>query len=267
MEHTGNPIFKPNKIVALILYIFMTYIGSSIILILITKIYASTHENVLFEDLLSLLIAKDLDEALKNTTSSLRIAYGKVNAIGNMMGYLIMLLTTCFYMRNYLIEDTLEWKSKYKYLLWFIPVAALVFYGLSFGIDSIISSLVDGSSQNQNTIVLMIQNGGAFYMFIAVVICAPIVEELIYRKAIFSFLEKKHIAWSYVVSTIFFTLPHMITTTNVSPGDWFLLAIPYAVSAVMLAAIYHLSKKNIYATWFAHLLNNLISFIIIVIAF
>ncbi len=100
-------------------------------------------------------------------------------------------------------------------------------------------------------------------MFVAVVICAPIVEELVYRKAIFSFLDKKPIAVAYIVSIILFTLPHMLTTSFQQPLQWFLISIPYLISALMLCVIYHVSGKNIYASWFTHMINNLVSFILI----
>lgn len=259
MDKVENPILKPNKVAALIIYFFMTFIGSGLIIILIALCYANGAENVQYADIIKALATNDLTGA----SDELIKAYGVVNALGNMVGYLIMLLCIGFYMRNYIIEDTLAWKKRYRFLLWFIPLSAVLFYFISFGIELLISPHV-GSSTNQNSIVMMIQEGGSFYMFVAVVICAPIVEELIYRKAIFSLLEKKHIAFSYVLSIVLFALPHMISTTNVSIGDWLLISIPYVTSAIMLAVIYHFSGKNIYATWFVHMVNNLISFIIIV---
>lgn len=258
MDKVENPILKPNKVVALILYFFMTFIGSGLIILLIAACYSNATANVEFSQIMEALTTNDL----KNASDELVKAYSTVNALGNMVGYLLMLLGVGFYMRNYIIEDTLVWKKRYSFLLWFLPVSTALFYLASFGIDILISSNV-GSSTNQNSIVQMIQEGGSFYMFIAVVVCAPIVEELIYRKAVFSLLEKKHIAISYILSVVLFSLPHMLSTTNVSAGDWFLMAIPYVTSAIMLAVIYHISGKNIYASWFAHMVNNLVSFIII----
>ena len=96
-------------------------------------------------------------------------------------------------------------------------------------------------------------------------VATPLVEELIYRKAIFKLLDKKHIVLSYVVSTIVFVLPHMLSTPINNFGDWLLLCVPYFISAILLCLVYHLSKKNVYASWFVHMINNLVTFILILI--
>ena len=49
----------------------------------------------------------------------------------------------------------------------------------------------------------------------------------------------------------------------VSPSGSTLIAIPYLLDGLMLAAVYHLSKKNIYASIAAHMLNNLIAVILV----
>ncbi len=252
-----NPVLAPNKLVAAIFYIFMTFIGSGLIMILIAVIYSSAHQ-IPFGDMMDALTKT----SLKDVPIYIRHDYLVVNSIGNMLGYVIMLLGVGFYMRNYLVEDTKKWKFKYRYFLWFLPVSAAAFYGISYGIDQLIG-LVVSSSENQLSIEAMIQDGGAFYMFVAVVLCAPIVEELIYRKLIFSLLEKKHIIISYIISILCFTIPHMLTTSMESFGNWLLMCIPYMLSGFLLCLIYHLSGKNTYASWFAHMINNLVAFIII----
>lgn len=254
-DKVQNPILAPNKVVAAIFYVFMTFIGSGLIIILIAAIYSSAHQ-IPFVDMMEALKKTSLDDV----PMDIRHDYLVVNSIGNMLGYILMLVGVGFYMRNYLIEDTKKWKLKYRYLLWFLPVSAAAFYGISYGVDKLIG-LVVSSSENQLGIEAMILDGGAFYMFIAVVICAPIVEELIYRKLIFSLLEKKHIAISYVISILCFSIPHMMTTSMESLGNWLLMCIPYMVCGFLLCLIYHLSGKNTYASWFAHMINNLVAFI------
>ncbi len=261
MEKVENPVFRPNKLVAILFYLFMTLLGSGLLIILIAVIYCMTHQ-LNFQELMELMASTEFEKDIVNYSAEIQLAYYKVNALGNMFGYLLMLFVIAFYMRNYLIEDTIAVKKKYRFFLWFLPVAAVVFYGLSLLVDFIIGNFV-GVSENQMAIDGMISNGGAFAMFIAVVICAPIVEELIYRKAIFCLFEKQHIVIPYIVSILFFSLPHMLTTDFSDPGRWFLIAIPYLVCALLLALTYHLSHKNIYASWFVHMINNLVGFILI----
>ncbi|MDE5855439.1 MAG: CPBP family intramembrane metalloprotease, partial [Anaeroplasmataceae bacterium] len=170
------------------------------------------------------------------------------------------------FMRNYLIEDGNGLIKGYKKLAWLIPLCAAVGYGISYGIEAGIGELIHETSVNQSSIEVLIKNGGAIPMFFAVVVCAPIIEELIYRKAIFEYLKKFPIALSYVVSVLLFTLPHVVTTfmeASYTPLENLLITIPYMLSGFLLCLTYHLCNKNVYASWFFHLLNNLISFIII----
>lgn len=252
-----NPLFAPNKLVAVIFYILMTFLGSTLIIFIIALIYCASH-GIPFDEMVNALTQSSPDKV----ESSLQKGYLTINAIGNMLSYLIMLAVVGFYMRDMVKKDTLEWKGKYRFYLCLLPLCAGIFYGISYGIDYWISHYVH-SSENQILIEGLINGGGAVYMFFAVVICAPIVEELIYRKAIFSYLEKKPIAISYIVSIVLFVLPHMLTTSFQQPLDWFLISIPYVVSALMLCVTYHVSGKNVYASWFVHMINNLVSFILI----
>lgn len=260
MEHIENAFFKPSKIVSIIIYLVMIFLGSSIILMIAGLVYTSLVGSISFDQLLEIMSSSDLEKLTPEETS----AYAMVNSIGNMLSYLLMMILINFFMRDCLKTDAKVLKQNYKFYIWFIPLCAALFFGITFVVNEYIVSPNVGTSDNQSSIVLMIQNGGAVYMFIAVVICAPLVEELIYRKAIFSLLDKKPIWISYLVSSIAFTLPHMFTTNALDFGRWLLLCVPYFLSAVLFAVIYQLSKKNVFSTYFAHMINNLISFIFII---
>ncbi|MDE5715944.1 MAG: CPBP family intramembrane metalloprotease, partial [Anaeroplasmataceae bacterium] len=168
----------------------------------------------------------------------------------------------CMY--HVLIEDANKIRQNYKKYLIVIPLLAVAFYGLSILISFIIDLFINDVSINQNDIENMILHGSAFLTFVSVVLIAPLVEELIYRKAIFNLLEKKPIWLSYLVSGICFMIPHMISSIGkFSVGDWLFMCIPYLSSGLMLCGIYHYTGKNIYASWFAHFVNNFIAFILI----
>ena len=174
-----------------------------------------------------------------------------------------MFIGITFWMRFDLKKDFIDGKNRKGFLCLFAVISAILFYGITFVIDNYCIAPFVGVSENQKTIELSIANGGAVWMFFAVVVFAPVVEELIYRKAIFKFLEKKNIVFSYVVSVFCFTLPHMLTTNFNPPSEWFLLCIPYFVSGILLAGIYHLSGKNMFVSWFVHFMNNLLAFILL----
>lgn len=260
-----NPFFEPNKVVAVIAYFFLSLIGGSIIIIIAANLYNKIN-NLNFDTfhLLDVISTVDINK-LTEIESKL---YVFCNSFGNFFMYLLLFIVICFYMRNYLIEDAKKIKQNYKKYLWLIPLTIILGYLITYLIDLLILNISNNSSVNQNSIEILIKNGGAIMMFFAVVVFAPMVEELIYRKAIFEFLNKKHIVISYIVSIIIFMLPHMLTTfmeDGYNSLDKLLLCIPYLSSGLILCGIYHVNDKNIYASWLFHLINNLISFIIIVI--
>ena len=257
MDKVENPILKPNKIAAVIAYLFMTILGGTILLMLVSLIYCNIHN-------LDSSILIDILAGSREEYGEYISANAIVSAIANMLNYIITLVLVAFFMRNYLVEDNLKFKDNKKYLLWYIPLTAIAFFLISFGVDALVS-MSAGSSNNQNLIENMLINGGAGYIFIAVVICAPLVEELIFRKAIFSFLEKKPPIVAHVVSVVLFAVMHMLSTSFEDPGRWFLLLVPYLVSSILLCLIYEFSKRNVCASWFAHMLNNLLAFILMFI--
>ncbi|MDE7264450.1 MAG: CPBP family intramembrane metalloprotease [Anaeroplasmataceae bacterium] len=263
MNDVKNPFLLPNKAVAVGGYILLNFIFGSVILMLLGVIYNQTHHLGLgLNDITKIIAQTDMEQLQKEYMD----LYIFSNALGNLLLYLCMFGVVVFFMRNYVVEDAKDLVKGYKKLAWLIPACAIVGYAITYLVDLGIAMLVKQTSANQSSIEVLIQNGGAVYMFFAVVIFAPIVEELIYRKAIFEFLKTKHIAWSYAVSIVFFTFPHMITTfldTSHTFLDNILMSIPYMFSGFALCLTYHHCNKNVYASWFFHLINNLIAFIFI----
>lgn len=264
MDQVKNPMLAPNKTVAVVSYFLLTLLGGGFLIIIISLLYNKmNHIGFTTAEVLEIVSQTDLSK-LEESQHNI---YVFSNAIGNFLMYLIMFVIVLFFMRDHLIEDAKQLKANYKKLLWLIPVCAGVGYGISYGFDALIQSMIHTSSMNQSSIETLILKGGGVYMFFAVVLFAPIVEELIYRKAIFEYLKKFPIALSYIVSILLFTLPHVVTTfmeESYSLLENFLITLSYMMSGLLLCITYHLCHKNIYASWFFHFVNNLVSFILIV---
>lgn len=265
MNDVKNPFLQPNKTVAVIGYILLYILGSSFFLIFIAMLYNFfCHLGLGLDEVLKILTTKDFSEI----DTMYRNLYVVSTALGNFFIYLFSFLLVAFFMRDYLKKDGQSLISGYKKLAWLIPLCAAVGYGISYAVDYGIGKAIQQTSVNQSSIEFLIHNGGAVWMFFAVVVFAPIVEELIYRKAIFEYLKKFPIALSYVISIFLFTMPHVITTFmdgNHTALENFLISVPYILSGFLLCLTYHISGKNIYASWFFHLINNLLSFIILFI--
>lgn len=86
-------------------------------------------------------------------------------------------------------------------------------------------------------------------LFIAIVILAPIVEEIIFRGIFFNLLAKKRSALSaMIISSLFFGLLHATTM------------VPTAVIGFVLCFIYH-KTGNLFLAMAAHAFNNFIAFV------
>ncbi len=254
------PLKQYGNIIAVVFYFFTMFLGCGILALIVMGIYCGVNPSIPTDEVMNIL------KAQKGDYSELAIhAAAMINSIGNFLTYLILFIVILICMYSFFKEDALKLKQNYKKNLMLIPLFAAIFYGLSILVSLIIGFFVKDVSINQNDIESMILKGSPTLTFIAVVLLAPIVEEVIYRKAIFNLCEKKPIWISYLVSGICFMLPHMISSIGeFNFGNWLLMCIPYLCSGLMLCGIYHYTGKNVYASWFAHLVNNLVAFILII---
>jgi membrane protease YdiL (CAAX protease family) len=160
-----------------------------------------------------------------------------------------------------LIVDFKKIKEKPLYFLAYVGISGFAFLAITTVVSIIFGLFID-DSVNQATIEMIMSNGGAPTMAISVVLLAPILEELVYRKAIFNLLKKYGKPACYAVSIILFTLPHMLSTDMSNMLMWLLQCIPYALSGFLLCYIYDKSNENIYASIGVHMLNNILACIL-----
>ena len=98
--------------------------------------------------------------------------------------------------------------------------------------------------------------------FLAVVM-APIVEELLFRGAIFAPLRKKNRLLAYLVSTLLFALLHIINFLILDFTPMLFVLIPlYAAISLPLAWVYEKSG-SIWTAIFLHSLMNLVAIVLL----
>lgn len=256
-------IFKPNPIVAIAFYIIIMFILGTAFLYLFAVVIANSNDNITFNNLIKYMANPNddtigtIDVALYSDASS------KVQGYGNFMSYFLAFIFVCFYCRN-ILKESLITLNKYKIQYILLFVVAILFVGATYGIDLLVSKAVP-ETNNQSTIVSVMKGSGMIPMIISTVLFAPVVEELIYRGCVFYYAKRWSVISGYIISIIFFTIPHMITTPMTNFGIWALQAVPYIASAFLLCLIHHQFKFNIYASMFAHILNNAFAVILIFI--
>jgi len=148
---------------------------------------------------------------------------------------------------------------------------ALSIMGVSIVYNSLIEGIFklgDGGNANQEAVVTLIKSN-AFLGFLAVVVFAPIVEELTYRYCMFGGLCKYRKVLAYIVTGLVFMAMHGVSSYTSAGGfnKEFLVDLvylpPYLFSGLALAFVYD-KTSNIGSSALAHMINNLISFLAIV---
>ncbi|MBO5711833.1 MAG: CPBP family intramembrane metalloprotease [Acholeplasmatales bacterium] len=248
---------KSRSILAIIFYLATLFVAASFIAYAIGYILCQKYEL----DMLTFvegLAATDFTEYDP--------MYLKVSALcqgwANLLSYLLGAVAVCIILYKALIIDFKKIKERPLYFLAYVAICGIAFLVITTVAGILLGFIID-DSVNQATIEMIMTNGGAPTMIVSVVLLAPILEELVYRKAIFNLLRKYGKPACYAVSIILFTLPHMISTDMSNMLIWLIQCVPYALSGFLLCYIYDRSNENIYTSIAVHMLNNILACILI----
>lgn len=169
-------------------------------------------------------------------------------------------------------------KSAGKNFKWYGLGIAILYIGsyLAIIIINLISTIFDlnpGESTNQATIESILSSGflNATLMSIMTIICAPILEEIVFRRCLFGIFKNNSLK-VVVLSTILFAgihtipsclimIPSVITkTTSLSTLILeFLYILNYMGQAFALSYVYYKTDRNIIPCIMIHMTNNLIA--------
>lgn len=165
---------------------------------------------------------------------------------------------------GYIADFKSFWKEKKKYFIQIFAGVVLI-YTVMIVANIILTILgVTGTSENEQTIQSMFNSDmtNIVLLFFTLVILTPIVEELVFRKALFGLVEPKFGSIAAVISSgLIFGLMHVLAY-----GD-FIQSIPYIGMGIVFGYMYHYSGKNIIVTMTMHAINNLVAFISYVVYF
>jgi membrane protease YdiL (CAAX protease family) len=164
--------------------------------------------------------------------------------------------------------DLLPFKKKEKHTISSIFIglgfvmAANILANLTGKLLSIIFNIPGGVSLNQIHIELAFKSKLSILMILAVVIFTPIVEELVFRKAIFGLFKNKWVG--FAVSTLIFGLIHVTGEifNSSEVGHFLYVLTPYLFMGVGFGLAYIVFKKNVITTIGTHILLNLLATLI-----
>lgn len=191
--------------------------------------------------------------------------------------YVIIFIILVYLLRKVFVSDLIRSKNNLKYTFKKAALGIVYVYVASYVCNFVLTLLkIVDQSENQNAIVDMLGSPQKFAVAlycIILVIIAPIVEELIFRKSIFGFLRKFNLKNKYkiLISGILFGGIHVATAILVMIVESapvtqifteMLLGIPYIVMGFVLGYIYSESDENIVVPTLVHMFNNGLSVIL-----
>ncbi|MCR3906463.1 MAG: CPBP family intramembrane metalloprotease [Tenericutes bacterium] len=183
----------------------------------------------------------------------------------NFLVYAALLPIIVYLMKNDLIYDFKEAKAMkgqfivalvigYLYLIFGNVLASYLsrFFSSVFNLSAV-------EAVNQTIISNALRSNGAVLMIVSAVILGPIVEELIFRKAVFGLMKSDK--WALFVSTLVFGSIHLIGESSFSAA--LVNGSAYFVMGFVFGYIYIKNNKNIWVPITIHVISNLISVVAI----
>ncbi len=188
--------------------------------------------------------------------------YLLVQSLINFTIYLILFILLLIIYKKELFLDYK--KTKFDSTFTFKEVVKAFLYLLLFSFlgNYITSLFTETESVNQSSIVELVLSKYAIFSIISTLVLAVFVEEIVYRKAIISFLKNFNFLNNktiILISGFFFGIIHIIFT-----GD-FLHFFSYFFPGTVLGYYYIKKNHNIWFSISLHFMNNLLSIISILI--
>lgn len=194
------------------------------------------------------------------------------NSILIFLGKLIPLLFLLIFLSDDFGNDFVKIKKRVTYYLIFLLVAGISFYVIEI-LLSVYQQVMDqlfeaGEATNQEELIEYFKDSSSIANYIllalALIVIAPLLEELEFRALIFKTFNKAHPIIPILISGLLFGLMHL-NYQNLMVDFRELLYLPlYLVPGIALGIIYQYSNRCIYMNVFIHMSVNLISFITII---
>lgn len=179
----------------------------------------------------------------------------------NFIVYIALIPGVIIVLRNELKQDYLDFRKERSSV---IPNILLGYVYIILGnvISNFLSqflsaqfNITPGEAVNQQVIVEALRSNGIVLIFVSAVIIGPIVEELIFRKAIFGLIHNDKVALG--VSTFIFGAIHLLGEASITEA--LVNGVAYFVMGFVFGYIYLKNNRNIIVPIIVHVLSNLIS--------
>ncbi len=183
---------------------------------------------------------------------------GLMNTI-NVVAFLFMSILAFVLFKGEILDSLSDIKKKPFKVILIAVVAVIIILVLS----SIVVKL-SGTTKvtgNQSDIGKFVNTG--ILSVITIVVLGPFVEEVVFRYVIIGEFSKKYnIVLMSIISIITFSLVHVKTLSI--PG--ILESFSYAVPSIVITTVYLMKQKKMAYTVVLHMLNNLVTVLVLLVA-
>lgn len=197
------------------------------------------------------------------------------NGIIMFLSYVIVSIPLIIINRKKLLVDINDFLvNEKKPALGNLASSFATMFAVSIGLGILSNILIQAfgfktDSVNQESIILMLRSKSFILIAITTVLIGPLVEELVFRKAIFGLLKKDNVA--ITISAISFGLIHIVSElldligsiNFFSVFEVLVTSIPYIGMGVAFSILYVKNNKNVFLLYLVHALLNLLSIITI----
>ena len=187
-----------------------------------------------------------------------------ISALYNIIIYVIIFIPLAFLDFDELKMDYYRVKHNKQSFKKTFFIFLGIFYLTAIIVGRISTALYDRTSTNQEAINELLTKDNILIIPFIIVVCVigPIVEEIVYRRAIFSVLRNKYL--SIIVSSTIFGMIHILTTDD-TIYHLIVISLPYFASGVIYSLAYEKSNHNLWLPALVHIFNNSLSIVLILL--
>ncbi len=183
------------------------------------------------------------------------IAEKYINLIYYGIGFVVLFI----FMHHYIKSSFYDLCENKMNTLRAVGYGYLLYYALSYGVTIIILLITGETSNPNNDAVIEEFLANKNIMMAVAAIIAPIVEEILFRGAIFGTIRKNNRVAAYIVSVALFAFYHLWSyfVYDYNPG-LFLDLLQYVPGGIVLAWAYE-KGRNLWASILLHMIINFVA--------
>lgn len=173
-----------------------------------------------------------------------------IQNLSQFIGSIILAIIMIIVFAKSLGQDFQRFKSEWKSTVPMIFLGFVIIYLVNWALELIYRLFgISGTSQNQDLILKALDSSTGVFMLLSVMLLAPFVEEILFRKILYGVVQDKfklRPLIAIVISAVIFAALHAVD----------LFFFQYLPMALVLCTSYSLSKNNILVPIGIHFLNN-----------